>query len=60
MFYLHFRGPGDAVAPKTAMSAADAIRQRAEWEARGFEVEVRDPEGKILTIQQLQNVPEIS
>jgi hypothetical protein len=50
MFYLSF-----TVAPKTAVSAADALRQKTEWEALGAIVEVKDRKGNVMTALQLRD-----
>jgi hypothetical protein len=53
---MHFRDPADASPPKTAVSAADALRQKAEWEARGMTVVVTDTDGNTVTTQQLRDL----
>ncbi len=55
MFYLTFSGPG-AAEPISAVSAADALRQAAEWELRGVKVEITDHEGNVVTAQQLREL----
>jgi hypothetical protein len=55
VFYLHFpRNP--AVGTKTMVSAADALRQRAEWSARGFQVDVRNENGVVVADSELQHI----
>jgi len=50
------RKPADASPPKTAVSAADALRQKAEWEARGMTVVITDTDGNTVTAQQLRDL----
>jgi len=46
----------DVERPKSAVSAADALRQHAEWATLGVEVEISDAKGNVMTLKQLRKV----